>query len=105
MASENNQEKLNNLDGLVKLINNGFQANQEYMDKKFSDIDKKFGNIDQRFDKIDQRLDRVDQRFDRMDKRFDNLETKLDAFVEEYREEKLPMRMEYVENVLNLPKK
>lgn len=78
------KEEITTIPELAKMINRGFQNNQDYMDNKFGEIDERFEQIDKRFDKV---------------------ETKLDGFTEEYNSEKLPMRVEYIENVLNLPKK
>lgn len=91
MTMKKQKEEITTIPELAKMINRGFQNNQDYMDKKFGEIDERF--------------EQVDKRFEQIDKRFDKVETKLDDFVEEYKSEKLPMRVEYIENILNLPKK
>ena len=59
------------------MINHGFQSNQDYMDRKFYELKTEVKGVDK----------------------------KLDSFIESYNEEKLPMRVEYIENMLNLHKK
>ncbi len=80
----NGTEKVVTNAELVELIKNSFQSAQEH-------VDQKFAKVDERFDKVENRLGKV--------------ERKLDDLVDTYDKEKLPMRVEYIENVLNLHKK
>ncbi|OGZ69453.1 MAG: hypothetical protein A3D44_03455 [Candidatus Staskawiczbacteria bacterium RIFCSPHIGHO2_02_FULL_42_22] len=84
MDQKNNQEEITTIPELAKMINSSFQAAQEHVDEKFAKIDEKFTKVDERFNTI---------------------EKKLDGFIEKYDEAKLPMRVDYIENILNLPKK
>ena len=76
-------------DALARMIKNGFD-----------DTPTKA-----QFEILENKVDGIDVRLQRVEKKLDNVEKKLNDFTEEYHSEKLPMRMEYVENVLNLPKK
>lgn len=86
--SPNGEEEITTIPELARMINNGFQSNQEYMDKKFNELK---GEISEVEIKLTREIRGVDK--------------KLDGFVERYDEEKLPMRVEYMENMLNVPKK
>jgi len=81
MDKKNNKEKITTINELAMMINSGFQNNQEYMDKKFGELKNELTG----------EIHKVD--------------TKLTTFIDEYNSEKLPMRVEYIENVLNLHKK
>ena len=95
MNQQNKKEKITTIPELAVLINNSFQDNQEYMDKRFGDMDKRFGDMDKRFDEVKKELKGEIKKVD----------TKLTNFIDDYNSEKLPMRVEYIENVLNLPKR
>ena len=73
--------------------------------KGFSGVDKKFEKMDERFDKVENRLEKVENRLEKVENRLEKVEKKIDVFVDTYDEEKLPMRVEFIENTLNLPKK
>ena len=77
MDQQKENKKITEKDELIGIIKDSFQTNQEYMDR--------------RFDKVENRLEKV--------------EKKLDGFIDTFNEEKLPMRVEYIENVLDIPKK
>lgn len=46
----------------------------------------------------------MNKKFVEINKRLDRIETKLNNFTEDYKSKKLPMRIEYIENILNLSK-
>jgi len=79
-----NKKEITTIPELAIMINNGFQSNQDYMDKRFEEL------------KVE--IKRVDTKLARVD-------AKLTTFIDDYHSEKLPMRVEYIENALNFPKK
>ena len=81
MEPQKENKKITNIDELAVMIHNSFQSNQEYMDKKFGEVKNE----------LKEEIKGVDR--------------KLNAFIDRYDEDKLPMRVDYIENVLNLPKK
>ncbi len=88
---EKNKEEITTIPDLVVLIKNSFQSAKEH--------------VDERFDKVEDRLDKVENRLDKVENRLGKVEGKIDSFVERYDEAKLEMRVDYVENILNVPKK
>jgi len=89
------EKKVTTMDELAVMINGGFQSNQEYMDKKFGELKQEIGGVDLRLAGVEKNLREEIRKVDK----------KLDVFIETYHEEKLPMRMEYMETILNLHKK
>ena len=88
MESKNSPEEITTIPELAEMIKNSFQGNQDYMDKRFDEIEGKLKGVES---SLTAEIKKVDK--------------KLDGFIDEYQEEKLPMRVEYIENVLALPKK
>lgn len=91
MDKQNKIKKVTTINELAVMINNGFQTNQEYMDKRFDELKGEIKGVDSRLVKVERKLEGV--------------EKKLDGFIDVYAKEKLPMRVEYIENILNVPKK
>ena len=88
MDRQNKKEEITTIPELAEMIKNSFQGNQDYMDKRFDEVKNELkGDIK----KVDERLVKV--------------ERKLNDFIDEYDAEKLPMRVEYIENIMGLPKK
>ncbi|MFC6563372.1 hypothetical protein [Actinoplanes utahensis] len=52
------------------------------VDRRFAEIDLRFDAVDRRFAAVDRRFDGIDQRLDRMDQRFDSFDNKLDLLVD-----------------------
>ena len=74
-------KEITTLDEVVSIMLKAFDSNQEYMDKKFGYIDNKFEHMDKRFDKIEKII--LDDHKERI--------------------EKLETKVQYLENILNLP--
>ena len=91
MDEQNKKEKITTMDELTEIINGGFQTNQEYMDKKFGELNGEISGVKEDLKEVKEKLNKVDK--------------KLGGFINTYHEEKLPMRMGYIENMLNVPKK
>ena len=53
---------------LSKLMLGAFQSNQEYMDKKFTDIDKNFNSVSEDFRGVHYKLDKIDKKLDGQEK-------------------------------------
>ena len=94
MNQQNEKEKITTISELAVMIHESFQSNQDYMDKRFDDMQ---AYMDNRFDGVKKDISEVK-------KDLKGVEKKLDGFIERYDEDKLPMRVEHIENVLNLPK-
>ena len=77
-----NQNKKNTNDKLARMIKTGFDNTP----------------TKQQFESLENKVSVIE-------KDIKEVKTRLTDFVEKYDEEKLPMRVEYIENVLNIPKK
>jgi len=88
-------------DDLAIMIGKGFSG----VDKKFEKMDERFDKVENRLEKVENRLEKVENRLEKVENRLEKVEKKIDVFVDTYDEEKLPMRVEFIENTLNLPKK
>ncbi|MDB5264798.1 MAG: hypothetical protein JWN64_369 [Parcubacteria group bacterium] len=55
-------EKETEIEGLARMVAEGFSSMQQYMDKKFDAVDERFETIDARFGAMDSRFDRVENR-------------------------------------------
>lgn len=86
------------MDQLAVIISNGFQNNQEYMDKRFTELSGEISEVKEDLNEVKKDLSEVK-------KDLRGVKTKLDTFIDDYKDDKLPMRVEYIENVLNLHKK
>ncbi len=91
MDKQNKSEKITTIPELAVLINSGFQTAKEHADEKFAKIDDRFDKVEKSAKETKEKLNEVD--------------IKLTNFIDDYDSDKLPMRVEYIENVLNLPKK
>ncbi len=58
------------IDGLARMVANGFSSMEERVDAKIDTLEAK---MDKRFDDVDKRLDRIE---DRHGRRLDNLESR-----------------------------
>ena len=77
------------------IVNNGFNEQNKYIDKRFEYIDKRFDYIDKRFDEQDKRFDKIEEdiaivkdnistvKYDIavLSERFDKLEQKVDKLI------------------------
>ncbi|OGZ73081.1 MAG: hypothetical protein A2908_02035 [Candidatus Staskawiczbacteria bacterium RIFCSPLOWO2_01_FULL_38_12b] len=91
MDPRKDNKKITTINELAEMIRGSFQTAQEH-------VDGKFYKVDERFDKVENRLDKVE-------KDLKEVKEKVNGFIDTYHEEKLPMRMDYIENMLNVPKK
>jgi hypothetical protein len=97
MDQENKKQEITTISELAEMINNGFQSAQD-------NVNERFDKVEVRLDKVEIRLEKVEVRLDKVESRLGKVEKKLDVFIDDYHEEKLPMRVEYIENVLDIPK-
>lgn len=66
------------IDGVVDLVNAGFENQNRQIDARFDAVDARFDAVDYRFDAVDSRFDAVDTKIDAVDKRVDAVDRRID---------------------------
>jgi len=72
--TQKTNEEITTIPELAKMIRDSFQGNQEYMDEMKTELKADIKKVS----------------------------NKLDIFIDDYKSEKLPMRVEFIENTLNI---
>lgn len=73
MAIEIAEERLNNLESNVALLNNKFDRFEQKFDLFISKVDQRFEQIDQRFEQIDRRFEGIENRLDRLEENVEDI--------------------------------
>lgn len=81
-------EKIVTIPKLAEMISRSFQNTQDSMNKRFEQMDERFNQVNKEISEVKQGIKTVDK--------------KLGNFIDDYNSEKLPTRVTYLENVLNV---
>ena len=66
-------EKETEIEGLARMVADGFSSMQKYLDERFEAVDERFDVMDERFDRLEIRMERVEKVGQETNRRIDNV--------------------------------